>query len=172
MQAFQTKTKDYKYKTNININLKPKIIAKHLLANRLLTLKKMREIKFRVFDKKIGKIFKAHDLRFTAEEAIYEVCHDTIRNDGGKHWEFTDFKEVVLMQFTGLKDKNGKEIYEGDILTYNGITSNGNKIIREVNYNAENARFQSGMYPLTQSVELSEIIGNIYENPELTQTTS
>ena len=130
----------------------------------------MREIKFRVFDKKIGKIFKAHDLRFTAEEAIYEVCHDTIRNDGGKHWEFTDFKEVVLMQFTGLKDKNGKEIYEGDILTYNGITSNGNKIIREVNYNAETARFQSGMYPLTQSVELSEIIGNIYENPELTQT--
>ena len=78
----------------------------------------------------------------------------------------------VLMQNTGVKDKNGKEIYEGDILTYNGVTSNGNKIIREVNYNAENARFQSGMYPLTQSVELSEIIGNIYENPELTQTTS
>ena len=64
----------------------------------------MREIKFRVFDKKIGKIFKVHDLRFTAEEAIYEVCHDTIRDDGGKHWEFTDFKEVVLMQYTGLKD--------------------------------------------------------------------
>ena len=48
--------------------------SKHVLANRLLTLKKMREIKFRVFDKKIGKIFKAHDLRFIAEEAIYEVC--------------------------------------------------------------------------------------------------
>ena len=132
----------------------------------------MRETKFRIFDKKIGKIFKAHDLRFTAEEAVYEVCHDTIREDGGKHWTFTDFKEVVLMQFTGLKDKNGKEIYEGDILTYSGITSNGNKILREVNYNPEYARFQSGMYPLNQSIELSEIIGNIYENPELLQTTS
>jgi len=75
--------------------------------------------------------------------------------------------ELPLMQFTGLKDKNGKEIYEGDILTYNGITSNGNRIIREVNYNAANARFQSGMYLLTQSIELSEIIGNIHENPEL-----
>ena len=42
-----------------------------------------------------------------------------------------------------------------------------NKILREVNYNVENARFQSGMYLLSQSIELSEIIGNIYENPEL-----
>ena len=81
-------------------------------------------------------------------------------------------RNYQVMQFTGLKDKNGKEIYEGDILSYNGITSNDNKIIREVNYNAENARFQSGMYLLTQSIELSEIIGNIYENPDLTQTTS
>ena len=60
----------------------------------------------------------------------------------------------------------------GSILSYNGITSNDNKIIREVNYNAENARFQSGMYLLTQSIELSEIIGNIYENPEESQCTS
>ena len=81
-------------------------------------------------------------------------------------------RNFQAMQYTGLKDKNGKEIYEGDILTYSGITSNGNKIIREVNYNAENARFQSGMYLLSQSIELSEIIGNIYENPELLQTTS
>jgi hypothetical protein len=39
-QAFQNKTKDYKYKNNININLKPKIIAKHLLANRLFKTQK------------------------------------------------------------------------------------------------------------------------------------
>ena len=85
--------------------------------------------------------------------------------------EFIKIDVDTVCQYTGLKDKNGKEIYEGDILTYSGTTSNGNKIIREVNYNVENARFQSGMYLLSQSIELSEIIGNIYENPELPQSS-
>ena len=153
----------------------------------------MREIKFRVFDKKIGKIFKAHDLRFTAEEAIYEVCHDTIRDDGGKHWEFTDFKEVVLMQYTGLKDKNGKEIYEGDILEYVSYMRDENKRKEIVEFDEK----CGGWYVHKQADTLSDVlfkqhneewqlkqnykpsikhkvrvIGNIYENPELTQTTS
>ena len=121
----------------------------------------MREIKFRVFDKKKGKIFKAHDLRFTAEEAIYEVCHDTIRDDGGKHWEFTDFKEVVLMQYTGLKDKNGKEIYEGDIVT-DGVGKF--KIV----YDLKLAGYQPYCIFRDDPENYCEVIGNIYENPELT----
>ena len=123
-----------------------------------------REIKFRVFDKKIGKIFKAHDLRFTAEEAIYEVCHDTIRDDGGKHWEFTDFKEVVLMQYTGLKDKNGKEIYEGDIVT-DGVGKF--KIV----YDLKLAGYQPYCIFRDDPENYCEVIGNIYENPELTQSS-
>ena len=127
----------------------------------------MREIKFRIFDKKIGKIFKAHDLRFTAEEAVYEVCHDTITDTGVKHWTSTDFKEIVLMQFTGLKDIEEKEIYEGDVISgYN---------------NPHVVTFVDGAYYLTyknSSTRLSrtcgalKIIGNIYENPELKETTS
>lgn len=70
-------------------------------------------------------------------------------------------------QFSGLKDKNGVGIYEGDILTYSGITSNGKEIIRAVNYNSNHAVFQSGMYLLNQSIGLSEVIGNIHDNPEL-----
>ena len=120
----------------------------------------MREIKFRVFDKKIGKIFKAHDLRFTAEEAIYEVCHDTIRDDGGKHWEFTDFKEVVLMQYTGLKDKNGKEIYEGDIVT-DGVGKF--KIV----YDLKLAGYQPYCIFRDDPENYCEVLGNITENPEL-----
>lgn len=112
-----------------------------------------REIKFRAWittdvddeDNDIKSM--TYDLAFTKYATINELLN----------------KQEDLMQFTGLQDKNGVDIYEGDILTYNGITSNGNKIIREVNYNVENARFQSGMYLLSQSIELSEIIGNIYE---------
>ena len=153
----------------------------------------MREIKVRVFDKKIGKIFKAHYLRFTAEEAIYEVSHDKIRNDGGKHWEFTDFKEVVLMQYTGFKDFEEKEIYEGDILEYVSYMRDENKRKEIVEFDEK----CGGWYVHKQADTLSDIlfkqhneewqlkqnykpsikhkvrvIGNIYENPEFTQTTS
>ena len=152
-----------------------------------------REIKFRVFDKKIGKIFKAHDLRFTAEEAIYEVCHDTIRDDGGKHWEFTDFKEVVLMQYTGFKDFEEKEIYEGDILEYVSYMRDENKrkeivgfddkcggwyvhkqadTLSDVLFKQHNEEWQLKQNYKPSIKHKVRVIGNIYENPELTQTTS
>ena len=84
-------------------------------------------------------------------------------------WNGAKFKVIpeTVCQFTGLHDKNGKEIYEGDFITYSGITSNGQKIIRVVNYNYDYARFQGGMYPLSETKNLIEVIGNIYENPEL-----
>lgn len=80
--------------------------------------------------------------------------------------------ETVIMQFTGLKDNNGKEVYEGDIL----------KISKETmtNYYITDVRFLQGafcvrtswndfypMFSLARPGDELEVIGNIYENPEL-----
>lgn len=93
------------------------------------------------------------------------------------HWEYGDsnffpLDEVVLMQSTGLKDKNGVEIFEADVLKN---TRNGK--IRRVHWNPSCASFHLSKHGIEESkVEywsLSnpqwsyEIIGNIYENPEL-----
>ncbi len=82
--------------------------------------------------------------------------------------------KIILMQYTGLKDKNGKEIYEGDILK-----SQEDKILGSVGF--ENGCFvlkavwidpAVNDYPeLKYYIDLEfmtvEVIGNIYENPEL-----
>ena len=102
-----------------------------------------------------------------------EIIYGNYYFDGKYHFidkSFEHRKEVYaksVSQFTGLKDIEGKEIYEGDIiLGYN---------------NPHVVTFADGAFYLTyknSSVRLSitcgslKIIGNIFENPELTQTTS
>lgn len=82
----------------------------------------------------------------------------------GKTIAYSDLvKEIVLMQFTGLTDKNGKEIYEGDVLETDG----GEKL--EVKWNSMFACFRFGNQA-THDYDIAirmKIIGNIYENPEL-----
>ena len=75
--------------------------------------------------------------------------------------------QVTLMQSTGLFDKNGKEIFEGDIVY---AYSEGARLIGAIEYfdNAYCIKTKNGVYnSLWTNAEYYEIVGNAFENPEL-----
>ena len=95
--------------------------------------------------------------------------------------DYFDTEEMILMQYTGLHDKNGKEIYEGDIVLYKdwemayeggGNDSFINKGIVEYCednccYNVTERQTVDITDVLYKDNEDLEVIGNIYDNPEL-----
>lgn len=119
----------------------------------------MREIKFRAWDK-AGEYFKPLD-----DDGDYYF-----RDDGDGlclYDKWGECKNTVLMQFTGLKDKNGKEIYEGDIIkTLTGLTYEVFWCEGMVSFRLANKSTPANGYMYSTST-YDEVIGNIYENPEL-----
>ncbi len=107
----------------------------------------MRTIKFRAWDKV--------DLNFITSEQLemqpWNVYASMIKPDDSS---------FVFQQYTGLKDKNGKEIYEGDL-----IKNEYEERIRVVEYLPEYGF--TGNFPEGYDFSDSENIGNIYENPDL-----
>ena len=117
----------------------------------------MRDIKFRCWYD--NKMYKVVDIDF-AYEKINLFGADII-----------NFKDGKLMQYTGLKDKNGKEIYEGDVIKGLVISLDQKRtfiIIGVVKYKEYGFYLETreGTYAITDFEE-SEVIGNIYDNPEL-----
>ncbi len=126
----------------------------------------MREIKFRAWDK-IEKEF---------------IPYDTLRR-----WWLNTIMEgqggIEFMQYTGLKDKNGKEIYEGDIIGYPNpmikkVVAFGEYYFGADEYGVSGNGFYLKYYEDGKAVDTEEsifdypnaddeVIGNIYENPEL-----
>jgi hypothetical protein len=71
-----------------------------------------------------------------------------------------------------IKDKNGKDIYEGDVITFDGITSGGKIIIAEVKFSSERLRYEYGSTGVwnpfsMMTMPIPIVIGNIHDNPEL-----
>lgn len=130
----------------------------------------MREVKFRAWCKESNKMFYS-DFHVDFKGRIFWW-------DGDGYNRLR--QDVELMQFTGLKDKNGKEIYEGDVVRYRNMDNipyrKGQIMILGggTTANALETKINTTdgyIYPLSNEREFpitkSEIIGNIYENPEL-----
>lgn len=81
------------------------------------------------------------------------------------------FEDVILMQSTGFKDKNGKEIFEGDILgTKNGLLNGVVEYRSDLGLWTNSLIRYNNFERLCSIARDREIIGNIYENPEFLET--
>ena len=132
----------------------------------------MRNIKFRAFDNENKEMLEVENLYFNDISNKVEI-KTTIYSD------YFNENEMILMQYTGLKDKNGKEIYEGDIVqeVYKLYKCEGERRGRK--YVVKFDEDRCGYTPFACgdgcgcceseviSVENAEVIGNIYDNPEL-----
>lgn len=125
--------------------------------------------RYRAWDKEFKEMVQVDALVF--EEQIIKATY----KNGNVVKE--DLKNYVLMQSTGLTDKNGKEIFEGDILK----VTDEHSWLEVVSFSEKKAMFvskeigfpESPLWELFNTVLFEiEIIGNIYENPELAEVDS
>lgn len=126
-------------------------------------MKTQREIKFRIWDE--DESIMVYDVGITPKSD--GIIPYLIQENGNAEGEdrFIYFPNSILMQYTGLKDKNGKEIYEKDIITYG--------------YQMSDETWRKGIFYLNDIFMKDflekdyykniEIIGNIYENKYLIQ---
>ncbi|WCZ18928.1 hypothetical protein HLG73_06085 [Lacticaseibacillus paracasei] len=116
-----------------------------------------REIKFRAYSSHNHKMYPVSNIEWDIDDHIWVTA-----DDGKNGIELID-EEAHLMPYTGLHDKNGREIYEGDIV------KNEYGKVMDVNYDPRSAAFGVGDYYFGTigSGKILEVIGNIFENPEL-----
>lgn len=138
--------------------------------------------RFRAWNKATKEMYEADDI-IAINFEDKSICVQTIYFEQGlpdsRDLDYYNFDDIVLMQSTGLRDKNEREIFEGDVLKVTNLSS----WLEVVSFNENKAMFvsketkrkieETPLYDLfnTDIFEV-EIIGNIYTNPELAEVSS
>jgi len=145
----------------------------------------MREVKFRALNSDNELIYGLPYTDGVNETTYYKEFNNRMcwRNEDGAHCN-QPYKNGTLMQYTGLKDKSGTEIYEGDIVITEQPeirddcdtwvrTDWGNAVVSITPESGVTMKTDGGDYwswdddATVMHIRFIEIIGNIYENPEL-----
>ena len=113
----------------------------------------MREIKFRLWDKERKEMINVGRI-----DIADGSCAPTIF--GNVFYDY--WNDVELMQYTGLKDKDGVEIYEGDIVETEDYYVGDRLMVKGTKQIIDDIRFCGKLLPC-------KVIGNVYENPELVE---
>ena len=120
-----------------------------------------RKIKYRAWLKEEKKMVNVFLMSLTEKWIGYQIFYEEEKK---KKFEFSDSENFKLMQYTGLKDSLGNEIYEGDILWNEYDEEHGEVIFDEGEWKLLESNISQNLFSLLDVVEVK---GNIYENEEL-----
>ena len=124
----------------------------------------MKELKIKAWLKKEKKMVSIIGIDFNYGYIRYTEDDNLFNSD----YKVAEFKDIELLQFTGLKDNGGQELYEADVIKFNdGIDD----IYGLISYDDEDATYRVSYENITEHLSDREgdfeIVGNIFENPDL-----
>ena len=124
----------------------------------------MKELKIKAWLKKEKKMVSIIGIDFNYEYIRYTEDDNLFNSD----YKTAEFKDIELLQFSGVKDNGGQELYEADVIKFNdGIDD----IYGLISYDDEDGTYRVSYENITEHLSDREgdfeIVGNIFENPDL-----